>query len=174
MENDIQVEYQQNIIESKEFFKLDFSKEKLKGNRKFEEFKNKKLDELGKDAKLFHCKIDNLFFYVSKKECKIFPFYFKQCPFCNNYVCYFCERNSKIPIEKNGKCCVLLRLYYLLFHLGFGDLKSEDDKDKDDEFGILRNILLFIMNFLPLFGPYTLLLITFDNLFFGLPLKDKI
>ena len=29
------------------------------------------LNKLGKDAKLFHCTNDNIYFYISKKECEI-------------------------------------------------------------------------------------------------------
>ena len=112
MENDIRSENFENLIDMNDYFKLDFSKEELKGNRKFEEFKKQRLNELGKDAKLFHCKNDNVLFYVSKSECKTLPFYFKKCPLCNNHICYFCERNSKQPIERNGNCCPKLSLYY--------------------------------------------------------------
>ena len=71
MENDIRTENYENLIDINKYFQLDFSKQTIKGNRKFEEFKKQKLNELGKDAKLFHCKNDNIYFYVSKAECEM-------------------------------------------------------------------------------------------------------
>ena len=67
MENDIK-EGEENLMNINNYFKLDFSGQKLEGYRKFEEFKKQQLIELGKDAKLFHCKTDNIYFYVSKKK----------------------------------------------------------------------------------------------------------
>ena len=111
MENDIRNENYENY-----YFQLDFAKEDIKGNRFFEEFKKQRLKELGKDAKLFHCKNDNVLFYVSKAECKINNtnnhYYCKKCPLCKNYICYFCERISHNPRERE-KCCALSSLYYL-------------------------------------------------------------
>ena len=71
MENDIRNENNENLVDMNDYFQLDFAEQTIKGNRKFEEFKKQRLNELGKDAKLFHCKNDNIYFYISKKECEI-------------------------------------------------------------------------------------------------------
>ena len=85
MENDIK----ENLIVTNKYFKLDFSGQKIEGNKDFEEFKNKQIIELCKDAKLFQCKKDNIYFYISKKDCKLHPYYSKKCPLCKNSICYF-------------------------------------------------------------------------------------
>ena len=127
MENDISIQTNVNLIDINEYFKLDFPNQNIKGNRKFEEFKQRKLNELGKDAKLFYCKKDSIYFYVSKAECKKLPLYFKKCQLCNNYVCYFCGRNT--PNEEDSeKCCVQLVLYYKFFYNGFQYFKGIDNK----------------------------------------------
>ena len=124
MENDIRTENNENLVDINDYFQLDFEREEFKGNRKFEEFKKKKLNELGKDAKLFHCKNDNVLFYVCKKICKTLPLYYKQCPSCNNYICYFCGRVTNQPIRESHNCCPKLRLYYLFFYVGFENIDS--------------------------------------------------
>ena len=62
MENDIIFENNENLIDINEYFKLDFPNQNIERNRKFEEFKKQKLNELGKDAKLLFCKNDNIYF----------------------------------------------------------------------------------------------------------------
>ena len=127
MENDIRTETYENLIDINKYFQLDFSKQTIKGNRKFEEFKKQKLNELGKDAKLFHCKNDNIYFYVSKAECEKYDddtlYYIKKCPLCNNFVCYFCKRNCEMLYS--GECCVKSRLNYLFFYVGFESFRWE-------------------------------------------------
>ncbi len=110
MENDQRSENEENLIDINEYFKLDFPAQKLKGNRQFEEYKIEKINQLGRDAKLFHCNIDHIYFYVSKAQCKILPYYLKECPLCKNYICYFCERNFTAA-EHKGNCCPKLNLY---------------------------------------------------------------
>jgi len=92
MENDIRTEKKQNLIDINLYFKLDFPEQNLKGNRKFEEFKNKKLKEYGKDAKLFFCKNDNIYFYVHIDNCEIFPFFYEQCPLCESYMLFLWKK----------------------------------------------------------------------------------
>ena len=146
MENDISIQTNVNLIDINEYFKLDFPNENIKGNRKFEEFKQRKLNELGKDAKLFYCKKDSIYFYVSKAECKELPLYFKKCQLCNNYVCYFCGRNT--PNKKDSeKCCVQLVLYYKFFYDGFKYFKGIDDIDRKQTF-----YRVLIVELIPAFG----------------------
>ena len=163
MENDIRTEKKQNLIDINLYFKLDFPEQKLKGNRKFEEFKNRKLKEYGKDAKLFFCKNDNIYFYVHIDNCKIFPFFYEQCPLCESYICYFCGRNTDYAIDQiknEGNCCIKLRLYYLLFYFGL-------ESSKDNFVGV--SIVLFFP--LICFCFYTSFFIY--SFFLGLLLTNK-
>ena len=170
MENDILSVNQQNLIDVNEYFKLDFPEQKLKGNRKFEEFKKQKLKELGKDAKLFHCIKDNIYFYVSKTECKILPYYYKKCPLCDNYVCYFCNRRTKRPIGEKGNCCPILSLYYLLFNLRFIYLNEK----LQNRCSIVGYSFITLEIFLPYFGPSILIVFIYGQLFLNLSKKQNI
>ena len=167
MENDILSENQQNLIDISQYFKLDFPEQQFEGNRKFEEFKKQKLKELGKDAKIFYCKNDNIYFYVSKVECKILPYYYKKCPLCNNYVCYFCNRRTEELIGEKGNCCPILSLYYLLFHLRFIYL---NEKLKTSSIG--EYIFITIACFLPYIGPSFLFMSIYCLLFIKLSKKQ--
>ena len=168
MENDIRNENYENY-----YFQLDFAKEDIKGNRFFEEFKKQRLKELGKDAKLFHCKNDNVLFYVSKAECKINNannhYYCKKCPLCKNYICYFCERISDNPRERE-KCCVLSSLYYIFFINGF--IFCKDYSQFDD---YLKGNFTFylIFDLIPLTKCFLYSISSIPFLFFGLLLKEK-
>ena len=169
MENDIRNETNENLIDINKYFQLDFSEQDLKGNRKFEEFKKQKLNELGKDAKLFHCKKDNIYFYVSKKEYKVHPCYFKKCPLCNNNVCYFCERNTSKSLNEGGNCCVKLQLYYLFFYSGY-EYSKKDLKEIFNE----ENFCLIILSLLlPFLNIISIFMIIFASLFLRLSVKDK-
>ena len=165
MEND----NEENLIDLNNYFKLDFSEQKLEGNRKFEEFKKQQLIKLGKDAKLFQCKTDNIYFYVSKKNCKIIPYYFKKCPLCNKYACYFCKRNF-VEERKNTFCCKKLSLYNLFFNYGFfylKDMNQLNTKTNCDFIGIL------ILDLITLFSWFFYSMIFFSSLFFSSILKEQ-
>ena len=145
MENDIGSINNENLVDIKDYFQLDFAEQTIQGNRKFEEFKKQRLNEFGKDAKLFHCKNDNIIFYVSKKACKIDDghndYYFKQCPLCKNYICYFCKRIRNYPIGV-GRCCALSHLYYIFFIKGFQYCKNHSKLDnKSKRYFKIRLIL---------------------------------
>ena len=153
---------------SAEFFKIDFPGQNLEGNNKFIEFQKQKLSQYGKDAKLFKCKYDNLYFYVSKVNCNTFPFYFKECPFCHKKICYFCSSTIYSQEEDNGNCCIKRKLYYLFFHNGFAyinnDNLAEINKEDFKYFLILSSI--------PLIGGF-LVIVSFSTFFFFfLELKD--
>ena len=171
MENDTRSINNENLIDINDYFKLDFVEQTLKGNRKFEVFKRQKLNELGKNAKLFHCKNDNVYFYVSKEECEIDPRYYKQCPSCKNYTCYFCGSITRYPLNEyyRGQCCVKLRLYYIFFYDGFQYL-NKDVKEVffGEMFGIPNCfILLPFLNFFYLFVHITC------SLYFRLEMNNK-
>ena len=90
-------------------------------------------------------KKDSIYFYVSKAECKELPLYFKKCQLCNNYVCYFCGRNTPND-EDSEKCCVQLVLYYKFFYNGFKYFKYIIDRDKPTFYRVL------IIELIPVFG----------------------
>ena len=173
MENDLKSPNYENLIDMNEYFKLDFAEQSIKGNRKFEEFKKQRLKELGKDAKLFHCKNDNVLFFVSKFECTTtLPYYYKQCPLCENYVCYFCERNSNAPERRN--CCIKLYLYYFIFK-GFSPNDENIKLIEEDHSFLCLFIYLIIGSFImPLMCIFIVYLFFFDRLYIGLLLSDKL
>ena len=133
------------------YFKMDYFGQLLKGNNKFNEFKKQKLLKYGNDAKLFKCKFDNIYFYISNKNCKTFPFYYKECPLCKNKICYFCSKRVSIGGNDNGNCCLKRKLYYLFLYKGFYYFKGLDKVDelKRDDF-----YLFFILSLIPVFGLF--------------------
>ena len=78
MENDNQLGL--IYLKEKDYFILEYPNQSLKHNKNFKDFKAQKLNELGEDAKLFKCKIDNILFYIQKKDNETFPYYYKKCP----------------------------------------------------------------------------------------------
>jgi len=163
MENDSSSRKTENLICINKYFKLDFPGQTIKGNKNFKEFKNLKLKELGKDAKLFHCKRDNIYFYVTKAECKKGRLYLKQCPLCYNYICYFCERKTKKQIDDFlvGDCCVKSKIYNLLFYSGPGNLGSDYET------------YIWILTLIPLVNLFILISILPNLLFFRMKTKNK-
>ena len=118
-------EFQANLTEKEDInppniFKLDYEGQSLKDNTKFELWKTKMLSKYGNNAKLYKCKIDNLYFYCSIKNN-----YGMGCPSCQNLICYFCSNNTNSRLI----CCITGRFYYILFHDGFIYINSEIDKD---------------------------------------------
>ena len=172
MENDIKNENDENLIDIKDYFLLDFAEQTIKGNRKFEMFKKKKLDELGKDAKLFHCKNDNIYFYVSKKEWESRN-YNIICPKCKNYVCYFCERISNyinlVPAN-SCYCCALSGLNYLFFINGFKYCKDYSHLNDEKKWFF---ILFLILDLIPLTKCFWYSIEFFVYLLHNLYLKNK-
>ena len=171
MENDIRNE---NIYYMNDYFQLDFAEQTIKGNRKFEEFKKQRLNKLGKDAKLFHCTNDNIYFYISKKECEIDDnnnhCYCKQCSLCKNYICYFCERIGQgKPYQ--GNCCILSRLYYLFFVNGPREGKKDFSRIYLEETN--HFIVFIILNLIPFTKYFVNSFSLFLSLFGELHLKDK-
>ena len=165
MENELNLENQEDLINANLYLKLDFPTQNIKGNNKFKEFKNRRLNELGKDAKLFHCKKDNIYFYVEKAICQNLPYYYQRCPLCRNYICYFCERNRNKAICEYGNCCIALHLYYLLFYGAF--------KKYEADYEIKRYNRFILLGLLPFTGFFNLYLVSINTFFFELLLKEK-
>ena len=162
MENDIK----ENLIVTNKYFKLDFSGQKIEGNKDFEEFKNKQIIELGKDAKLFQCKKDNIYFYISKKDCKLHPYYSKKCPLCKNSICYFCKRGINPSMGDNSNCCIKRKLCYLFFYDIFRHLE-EDTKT-------VRFWVYLILNLIPFFGCLLFFLIFVFFIFLFIVKRKKV
>ena len=149
------------------YFKPDFPKQIISGSIKFEEFKKRKLKENGKDAKLFYCKPDNIYFYESEKNCEAEPYYKKRCPLCKKYICYFCKSQESNSAELNrGYCCIKLFIHDLLFYSGKQYLKGKDFDWIDRPF---RNIT--ILSILPLTGFIAYSIVFFNVLLFELIIK---
>ena len=56
----------------------------------------------GQNAILFHCLKDNIYFYVSYKECLSHPIYKSYCPKCKQNICYYCSRDLDDSFFENG------------------------------------------------------------------------
>ena len=117
MENDSK---ERAIIEDKSeneknednIFSSESKDQKFKNNQDYKNWENSMFKKYGNDAKLFHCHEDNIFFYVSNKECMDYPYYSAKCPKCNYYVCYFCPFRDDNEKTGYGMCCFKRRLYY--------------------------------------------------------------
>lgn len=169
MENEIKAENLENLLHINEYFKLEYPGENIEKNKLFEEFKKRELFKYGKDAKLFKCKKDNLCFYLSKENCEVYPFYYKNCPLCNNYICYFCERISIVPLENIVNCCIKSKLNYI-FSNSIKYIKGENQINEISKIEFCTSILLQLI---PFFNIFLSFLITSEDLLFGLVLKDK-
>ena len=58
--------------ESNDIFKLEYKGQLIKDNVKFKAFKKEKIKKYGSNAKLYHCKNENLYFYVPTKKNNFF------------------------------------------------------------------------------------------------------
>ena len=171
MENEISQDNKEELINiTANYFKLDFPNQETKNNTLFEQFKKEKLNKLGNESKLFHCKADNIYFYASKKDSET-SFYYRKCPLCNNYICYFCQRTLSQPMDEKANCCRKLKLYYLFTKKGFEFLNNLENLEpiKKSDFKIV--LLVFFTPFLFLF---TLFVEITNILGFGLLLKKQI
>ena len=88
-------------------FRLDYSEQNINSNSDFLKWKKSMLENYGKDAKLFHCLKDKIYFCVSKKECN----YNNICPICKESICYFCKSNG----SHEGYCCIRYKFYSMIF-----------------------------------------------------------
>ena len=173
MENELRFIDEQNIISINEYYKYEFPNQKLEGDKLFEQFRERKLSQYGKDAKLFKCKKDSIYFYISKVNCEVRPYYYQRCPLCHNYICYFCGRNIRTidyVIKDNGCCCLKLRLYYLFYKLGFEYFNGLEHADSlaRDSF-----CLFLIISNIPLVNLFFFSVSALSVLYWGLLLKDK-
>ena len=169
MENEVSQDNKEDLINiNANYFKLDFPEQKIEKSPLFEKFKKQKLKELGKDSKLFHCKIDNIYFYVSKIDCKEEYFYYMKCPLCNKYSCYFCQRTTSGGIIDN--CCIKSKLYYLFCYKGFEYFNGIKHLSKTENQDFYIALAIFCIPFIFLFA---LFVEATNTLAFELVLKNK-
>ena len=88
-------------------FRLDYNEQNINSNLDFLKWKKSMLENYGKDAKLFHCLEDKIYFCVSKKEFD----YNNACPICKRGICYFCNSNG----SHEGCCCIRYKFYSMIF-----------------------------------------------------------
>ena len=93
-------------------FSSEYQGQSLKNNINYKNWENSMFVKYGKDAKLFHCQEDKIYYYVSNKNCMEYPYYCTRCPKCNYFVCYFCQTMTNHDEAEYGKCCLKRRLYY--------------------------------------------------------------
>jgi len=127
MENDLKVnEKFLNIIENK--FKIEYFGQNLKKNKSFIQWQNEMKKYYGKDAKLFKCKKDKIFYYAKFRDCKKLPLYKTKCPICDLSNCYFCLKHTDDGAD-DGKCCLSRRIYCLFFQAGFAFIENDDNDE---------------------------------------------
>ena len=111
-------------------FQLEYADQKLnEDNIVFRRWHDKMIEKFGRNAKLFKCIKDNIYFYASNEDCKNYPFYQSRCPCCNNPICYFCHRYVKDSYG-NGLCC-LSRKFFCFFLQDGLRLINQIDPDND-------------------------------------------
>ena len=106
MENEIDTGLTNSNENNPNIFLLDYKEQKLKNNSKFEEWKKKMIKIYGNDAKIFKCKRENIYFYVSYESCKN-SLYLIRCPLCDKLTCYFCSND--------GNCCIGNRIIKMIY-----------------------------------------------------------
>jgi len=76
MEND---DKKLKLYESSEnednIFISEYQGQSLKNNINYKNWENSMFVKYGKDAKLFHCQEDKIYYYVSNKNCMEYPYY---------------------------------------------------------------------------------------------------
>ena len=112
-----------NIAENK--FEMEYFGQNLNKNESFIQWQNEMKKIYGKDAKLFKCKKDKIFYYGRFSDCKKEPLYKIKCPICKLSNCYFCSKHLDDYVDY-GKCCLSRRIYYLFFQDAFEFLGDDD------------------------------------------------
>ena len=101
MENDNKEKeiYEDPLGLNENIFRIEYKGQNIKKNEKFLNWKNMTLEKSGKEAQLFYCNKDNIFFYVYDSSC-----FRSACPICGNNICYFCS-------EIYENCCIKRKIY---------------------------------------------------------------
>ena len=107
MENEQEnIDFRKNTLNTISFYKLEYENQNVKNNFEFLKWKKEMLDEYGKNAMLFKCLEDKIYFYTSYEECKRYPIYQSVCPICEEPICYYCSRFETDEFGENGTCCL--------------------------------------------------------------------
>ena len=116
MENENENEYDDLDYEGKyksinNYFTCEYANQKLNDNNlQFLKWKNSMQKINGKNAKLFRCLKDNIYFYTTNDECKKYPIYQSKCPKCCSQICYYCSVYTGDSFSENGTCCLRRKL----------------------------------------------------------------
>ena len=107
-------------------FKFDYPDQNFDKDIKYQEWKNSMIKKYGKDAKLFKCLKDKIYFYSSYLDCISSPCYRVKCPQCKEYICHFCFYSGK---NRKIRCCFKKAIGEQLFYWGFKYIKLIDKED---------------------------------------------
>ena len=159
MENEFELNVaENNEINPENIFKLEFKGQSLRSNKKFEAWKEKMMIINGKNAILYYCKKDNLYFYGT------FSYNGTQCPLCKCHICYFCKRRTNSGLN----CCPLGRAYHIFSYDALYFLK-ENDVDFDYNYGEDYDFCdVFLRFLLPFYTSIYLAGIISNNLYHSL------
>ena len=98
------------------YYKPEFEGQTLNDNNvEFFKWKESMLLKYGKNAKLFKCLIDDIYFYTSDEDCKKYPIYQAECPKCLRNICFFCSRNIEDMFGENGTCCLSRKIKCMFY-----------------------------------------------------------
>ena len=113
------MENESNLISNFDFvedniFRTEYENQNIHNFKAFKNWKISNIKKYGKDAKLFHCLNDKIYFYAPYYKCnENYPYYKVKCPKCNKYICYCC---SSINNDEHFECCMKRRIY-ACFHI---------------------------------------------------------
>ena len=134
MENEHKIDnFCDNSEQPENVFRKEYESQNLNKSVEFKNWKNSMIEKYGRNAKLFNCIYDNIYFYTSNKECKTYPLYQSICPLCNNPICYFCHRYGSDSYG-NGTCCVRRKIYCFFFMDGLRLIAPLSEKDYPPNF----------------------------------------
>ena len=146
--------------QSNDTFKIDYKGQLLKDNKKFQIFKKEQQKKYGSNAKLYHCKNEEVYFYASSKNNSSILFEATvKCPLCGSYVCYFCSNSF------STNCCIKNNIYRLFFEHGLAFIDSIDVILKKHD---VTYDQLYPKFFIPLYTYIYLIGTLSFNLFHGL------
>ena len=143
------------ISKSENAFKIEYIGQTLKINAKFRDWKNKMLIKYGNNAKLFHCKYDNIYFYTTNNDCKSIPYYKSKCPICGRSICYYCSRYT-IDNYDRGRCCIKRRIYCIFFQDGFSVIDLPFSSKDGELYFLLIIFIIPILSFILIIGYFSI------------------
>ena len=153
------------VLESS--FKFDYIEQNFDNNIKFQNWKNSMIQEYGKDAKLFKCLKDKIYFYSSYKDCISYPCYRTKCPKCKEYICHFCSYSGE---SENIRCCFKKAIGEQLFYYGFKYIKLIDKEDV--EIKKISNNYKLLFTLIPGLNFFLIYAAIMSNCLFQLKLKN--